>query len=617
MNVLPRFLTHDNPEHLYNNGRFLVLDLETDSEESGSALHDPNDIVLACWQVCEPDGTTIKKAHKWGGIYEQHELMEDLAGVEFVVAHHAKFELAWLKRCGVELRDVLPFCTMLGAWVLDGNQRKPRSLKGLARRYGLKGKLDIVSALIACGVPVRWIHSGWLLDYCHQDVQTAKEVFLEQRKELTDRKVWHLVHVRNMTCAVLADIEFEGLTLDPARVEVEFAKAATTKEELGIQLAELTGGINLASPKQKKEFLYNTLGFTKIKEKGKETDSTNANVLAKLKPTTERQIAFLTLYKDYNKASSLLTKNLEYFRLTCEQKGCKFYGSFRQNVVKTHRLASSGIPVLFEGLKVAKSVQLQNIPREFKRLFCSGEEDWEIAEFDGSQLEFRVAVDMGKDRVGLAEIEGGTDIHSFTAKVLTEAGEPTTRQEAKAKTFRPLYGGGSGTPALVAYCEYFKEKYQGISTTQRNWAMKCVDKKQFTTPYGMTFYFPDTKMDKRGYITNTTSIYNFPIQGFATGEIIPIALVYFWHRIRGKNIRIFATVHDSIATRVHKDSKQEALEIAKQSMTADVYEFLERVYNYKFHVPLGLGAKFASHWGDTKEEYKCDVWPDGRIEERS
>lgn len=170
---------------------------------------------------------------------------------------------------------------------------------------------------------------------------------------------------------------------------------------------------------------------------------------------------------------------------------------------------------------------------------------------------------------------------------------------------------------MQAYCEYFKDKYKALSKMQSDWAYTCLDKGQFTTPYGMTFFFPDTKMMKSGYITNTTSIYNFPVQGFATGEIIPIALIHFWHRAKGKNIKVFATIHDSIAVRVHKDSVKEAEEIAKQSLTLDVYRFLERVYKYKMTVPLGLGAKVSRNWADTKEETKYDIFPDGTIVDRT
>lgn len=174
-----------------------------------------------------------------------------------------------------------------------------------------------------------------------------------------------------------------------------------------------------------------------------------------------------------------------------------------------------------------------------------------------------------------------------------------------------VYGGSSGSPALVAYCEYFKHKYIGISATQRGWALKCADKKQFTTPYGMTFYFPKAKMNRSGYISETTQIYNLPVQGFATGEIIPIALVYFWHRTKHLPVVVFSTIHDSIVSRVRRDAVDKVALIAKQALTYDVYEFLERVYKYKFTVPLGLETKSARNWGEGKG-IKIDVFPDGK-----
>ena len=623
---LPWFLLHDNPERLYTTGRFLVLDWETDTEENGSALHEPNDIVLGCWQVVDPDGTVIKSAHKFGGIYEHQELLDDIASVDFVVAQNAKFEAQWLRRCGLELRDVLFYDTMLAQWVIDGNRKGKgfeRSLAALSRKYKVAGKLDIVSRMIHLGISTRDIHPAWLHEYCHADIEATKQVFFKQQEILTDQQQWHLAHVRNLACAALADTEFEGLYLDSKRVLSEYTKTVHLRNELGSQLALMTGGINLSSPKQLGVYLYDVLGFSEVLDHrgkpirtGTDGRSTNAKVIAQLAAKTDEQRTFLDLYKRYNKQESLLEKNLEYFKLTCEQKGGRFFGLLRQGVVQTGRLASSGIPVLFEGVKKPKSVQFQNIPREYKKLFVSGEDGWVVGEFDSAQLEFRVGIDMAEDPVGTQEIESGVDIHSFTSKVLTESGEPTDRQNSKQYTFKPMYGGGRGTPAVEAYCEFFKNKYKGLSSMQRTWTLQCADKKQFKTPYGMIFYFADTKIQRGGYITNTTSISNFPIQGFATGEIIPIALVYFWHRTRDLPIRIFSTIHDSIAAKIKKGYEEQAMEIAKQSLTLDVYEFLSRVYNYEFKVPLGFGAKISDHWSDTKEEVKYDVWPNGKTVQR-
>lgn len=616
MGELPWFLTHESPEQIYKTGSYLVLDFETTSLDKGSALNEDNDIVLACWQVWNK-GKCMKVGTTFGGIYEQQELLDDVKSVDFVIAQNLKFELQWMRRCGLDLRDVLGYDTMLAEWVVDGNRRNERNLGALAAKYGVKGKIDMVNAMIKLGVNPREINPRWLVEYCHADVEATHQVFLKQQAVLTARKQWHLVHVRNLTCSVLADIEFEGLFLDKELVQAEYVKAVTIKEEIGKELAELTQGINLNSPKQLATYLYGTLGIREVVDQrgnpmrtpGGEP-SANAAVLALIKAETPAQIEFLKLYKEYNKQVSLLEKNLDYFKLTCEQRDCLFQGQFMQNVVQTHRLASNGIPILFKGLKKTKSVQLQNIPREYKGLFSTGDPDYVVMEADGAQLEFRVAAELGHDKTALAEIESGADVHSISAKVMTDAGEPTTRQQAKAVTFRPLFGGGSGSKALKAYCEFFKAKYKGVSATQRGWALKCVDRKQFTTPYGMVFYFPNAKLQKSGYIKDSTLIYNYPIQGFATGEIIPIALVYFWHRTRHLRVRTFATIHDSIAAKVHKDDVEEAMAISKQALTMDVYEFLQRVYNYKFTVPLGVGIKVGSHWG-IGPEVKFDVWPDG------
>lgn len=450
---LPWFLLTDDPERIYTKGSYVVLDFETSGDDFGTAIRGENDIVLACWQVVDADGTVITK-HKFGGIYEQKELLDDISSVDFVVAQNCKYELQWLKRCGLDLHDVLPYDTLLAAWVLDGNRKRPRDLDSLAMRYGIKGKEDIVASLIHVGVKVTDINQAWLLEYCHRDVEVARQVFLRQSKQLSLAKQWHLVHTRNLCCSVLSDIEFEGLNLDKTRVEEEYKKTAKIVDELGKELAVMTGGINLGSPKQLGHFLYKVIGFSEPVDYRGETIKTStgntaasATALATLIATTDEQKKFLELYKEYNKAVSLLEKNLDYFKLTCEQKDGKFFGQIRQAVVQTGRLASSGIPVVFAGLKRAKSVQLQNIPREYKKLFWSGDEDWYIFEADSGQLEFRVAVEMaGPDPVGYKEIAEGTDIHSYTAKVLYDNGDPEMlslpakerRQAAKKSTFRPL-----------------------------------------------------------------------------------------------------------------------------------------------------------------------------------
>lgn len=565
------------------------------------------------------------------------DLLDDINDSEFLLSQNAKYEGQWLRRSGLDLRTLLVYDPMLAQWVLDGNQKGKgfeRSLRGLARRYGARPKLDIVGKLLDAGVPTREIHTGWLLEYCERDVDSMVDVFFEQLKVVEQRNVAHLVHTRNLTCTALADIEFNGLQLDKDKVNAEYKKVKARLEELESELAELTGGINLGSPKQLAVLLYDTLKFKeprnhrgKVIKTAKGERSTKSDHVYALKAETEQQQQFMKLYREYNKQVSLLEKNLEYFKLVCDHHDGEFLGIVKQNATQTHRLASTSMKGRFEvsrkeskkGVVTVKykeiGCQTQNIPREYKELFYAKDPDYLVASYDSSQVEFRMAVDMARDTIGYEEITTGTDIHSYTAKVMTEEGEPTNRQEAKAKTFRPLFGGGSGSPALQAYCEFFKNKYEGISSMQRDWALTCVDKKQYTTPYGMTFYFP-AEVQKSGYISFSTQIYNYPIQGISTGEIIPLALVYFWHRSKHLRNEIFVTIHDSIDCRVHKDDREELDKIAVQALTTDVYNHLSTIYSYELQTPLGLGMKAGRYWGQGHET-KLDIFQDGTVVDRT
>lgn len=625
MTQLPWFLDKDS-QHVYDSDEeYLVLDFETTNKDKGSALTADNRIVLACWDRYRKD-TLLESKYVFGDEYALDALLDDIRSVKFVVAQNSKFEMQWLKRAGLDLRTVLFYDTMLGAWVLDGNRPFERNLDALAARIGVAGKGGLVSTLIGVGMCPSTIRQDWLLKYCKQDVAITQKVFRNQVNMLAMAEQLHLVHTRNLTAAVLADIEFEGMTLDPVAVQQEYDSTYAEWRASNEELYKQTGGINLASPKQVGDFLFNVLKFRVPSDQrgnpmltGKGVPSTSADALSRLVAKSAGQVAFLEAYKRFNKLDSLLSKCLVFFKGVCDEYGCKFFGSFNLGRAGTHRLTSSGRSLLFSTEKKPRGIQLQNVPREYKRLFWSGDEDWEVVEGDGAQLEFRVAADLGRDPVAMHEIATDVDVHTITADFLKEHGHPgfdtmtakERRQDSKAFTFKPLYGGGSGSDAVVAYCEFFKEKYKDIADTQYSWALGAIGSKMHRTPYGMTFYWPGTKMNRGGYITNTTQIYNYPVQGFATGEIIPIALVHFWHRSAGLPIRIFTTIHDSIGAIVRKDTVQQCKELLKQSLTDDVYRYLREIYDYEFVTPLGVGVKSSRNWGTATTESVWNVFPDG------
>lgn len=613
---IPDFVTKPNIYLPGNHKSYVVLDFETTYNEFDPSAVSGNEIVLACWTIVKGDGTETKK-HCFANSLYQTELVEDCLAADFVVAHNSKFEAGYLQMCGVDLRKILMYCTMLGEWVIYGNLKVDKTLQGTAARYMLGTKRDLVNSLIKKGVCCSTIPEGMLLDYCERDVELTLKIFRLQVERLHKTQRLHLVHTRNLAAIALADIEMQGMQLDANAVIKEYEYTLRRRNWLRRELNLLTNNINLGSPKQVGELIYDVLEFEELKDRhgpirtASGNRGTDSKVIEKLVPKTENQKRFLEMYREFNRMDSLLTKNLDYFYRTVKEREGKFHAKFQQGVTATHRLSSAGIPTLFIGEKNTKSVQFQNLPRIYKKLFWSGDDDWLVGECDGAQLEFRVAADIGHDRIAYKEIVEDADIHTVTAETLTAAGEPTTRQNAKASTFAPLFGGMGKTPAQKAYAEFFKKKYKDIADTQAGWCYTVGAKKYLILPWKMRLFFPEASVNRHGRLNVLTNVSNYPIQSLATAEIIPIALVYFWYRTAGTRIIIQNTIHDSIVVKLHKSEVERFEQLSKQCLTEDVFNHLRDVYHYNFKVPLGVGIKVGRNWGQSPEEVIYSTMPDG------
>ena len=139
---------------------------------------------------------------------------------------------------------------------------------------------------------------------------------------------------------------------------------------------------------------------------------------------------------------------------------------------------------------------MQNMPRggtfPVKKVFVSRFDGGKVMEADFAQLEFRAAAYLSQDEVAIEEVSTGFDVHAYTAKVITDAGQPTSRQDAKAHTFAPLYGatGYGRTKAEAAYYEHFNSKYKGVAAWHSRLAKEAIETQKITTPSGREFAFP-------------------------------------------------------------------------------------------------------------------------------
>ena len=253
-----------------------------------------------------------------------------------------------------------------------------------------------------------------------------------------------------------------------------------------------------------------------------------------------------------------------------------------------------------------KEPNMQNMPRggtfPVKKVFVSRWEGGKILEADFAQLEFRTAAFLAQDDVAMKEVAEGFDVHAYTASVITNAGQKTSRQDAKAHTFAPLYGatGYGRTKAEAAYYAHFVAKYLGIAAWHQELARDALNKGTVSTPSGRIFTFPNVQRKINGTVTYFTQIKNYPVQSFATADIVPLAFLEIDRLLRFHKSCIVNTVHDSIVVDVHPSEEGEVKKIITV-VNNTLKELINLRWGVDFNVPLVLELKIGDNWLDLIE----------------
>tara|TARA_R110000868_G_scaffold285083_1_gene545563 strand:- start:639 stop:2228 length:1590 start_codon:yes stop_codon:yes gene_type:complete len=249
---------------------------------------------------------------------------------------------------------------------------------------------------------------------------------------------------------------------------------------------------------------------------------------------------------------------------------------------------------------------MQNMPRgntfPVKKVFISRWHGGKVMEADFAQLEFRVAAFLSQDATAIREVSDGFDVHNYTASVISAAGQKTSRQDAKAHTFAPLYGasGFGRTKAEAAYYQQFTEKYSGIAAWHQRLAKEALNTGKITIPSGREYSFPDVTRRQHGGVTFFTQIKNYPVQGFATADIVPIALLHIDKLLDGMQSCVVNTVHDSIVIDIHPDEQEQVIAVINDTNLV-LKTLVDEHWNIDFNVPLLLESKIGPNWLDTKD----------------
>ena len=304
----------------------------------------------------------------------------------------------------------------------------------------------------------------------------------------------------------------------------------------------------------------------------------------------DEAIDFISDLKRHNAISSYLSAFVNGIRSYTKDSGFLHVG-LTQHITATGR---------FSG----RNPNMQNMPRggtfPVKKVFVSRFNNGLIMEADFAQLEFRTAAFLAQDETAMREIATGFDVHAYTAKVITDAGQPTSRQAAKEHTFAPLFGasGYGRTKAEATYYTHFNDKYKGITKWHRKLGDEALRFLKITNVSGRQYAFPDVTRRHSGVPTHFTMIKNYPVQGFATGDVVPVVLNEMHERLRHMKSCLVNTVHDSMVVDVHPDEKDLVLSMV-WTLNQDLNKIIEETYGIDMNVPMLLEAKIGKNWLDT------------------
>ncbi len=411
--------------------------------------------------------------------------------------HNLKYDMLVLRKHGIELRGLVApegkpddewagFDTMVSSYLIDSS-RSSHSLDALA--LALLHRRNITYAdLVGSGanqatfdrVPV-----NAATQYAAEDADVAlrlREVMLPQLRAMGLWDLWSGVELPLVE--VLAELEWNGVLVDPAELDRQRARLQTRLDELREQInrhAKVTIGreFNPESPRQLAAALFNKpdeldqeggrgLGLKPLK-RTQTGYSTDIEVLEKLAADPAITTPIPSLVVEHRQLAKLVGTYLVALKDAINPETRRIHSSFNQTGAATGRLASS-------------DPNLQNIPirteigREIRKAFIAPPGHVLISA-DYSQIELRLLAHLSRDPALIEAFHRGEDIHTAVAAQI-HAVQPadvtrSQRDGAKMVNFGIVYG---ITPfglarrlkieekAAAEIITGYKRRFAGIST---------------------------------------------------------------------------------------------------------------------------------------------------------
>ena len=527
---------------------------------------------------------------------QEETLSEVLATASSLIVHDAKGARHALASRGWTLGGV-QFDTMLAAYLAHPDQRSHKLEDVLSRVLGVvieeeEGDSEALFDLgdIGAGPSAAQVRAGKLAAHLHPLAQTLRSR-LEESSEaslLTDMEV--------PLSVLLGQMEDVGIAADTGVLDGlsdELGKAVDAAREGAWAAAGRE--VNLSSPKQLQELLFDHFGLPKTK-KTKTGYTTNAEALADLHAKTADAggaghdfLGFLLTHRDRIK----LKQMVDSLSATVASDG-RIHTTFSQVAAATGRLASS-------------DPNLQNIPARsadgmrIRGAFVAGGGFESLMSADYSQIEMRLMAHLSGDEALIEAFNSGEDLHRTMASMVfgTPVAEVSAeeRSRIKATSYGLAYGLSSyglaaqlgiPVPEAAALRDRYFERFGKVRDYLEGLVAQARADGYTQTMFGRRRYLPDLRSSnrQRREMAERAAL-NAPIQGSAA-DIVKIAMMNVVDALSeaGLKSRLLVQIHDELLLEVAPGEAGAVEEIVRDKMATPV----------ELSVPLDVAVGIGASW---------------------
>ncbi|UOE45186.1 DNA polymerase I [Agromyces larvae] len=494
----------------------------------------------------------------------------------------AKRQLEAIARSGLAF-DGLVVDTLLAGWLMRPNLQE-KTLHDLVQRYLGETVPQSDPSLL---VPEEGSDAG-APEYAWYSLRVAPEVL----RVLPERTRQLLADVEMPLVPVLAAMELRGVAVDHDRLAALSAELGDRAAGLAVlAYAEIGREVNLGSPKQLQEVLFDQLGMPKTRAT-KTGYTTDASALADLQESNPHPfLGYLLEHRDATK----LRQIVDALDKAIAADG-RIHTSYGQIGAATGRMSSN-------------DPNLQNIPirtedgRRIREAFRTGEGYTELMTADYSQIEMRIMAHLSGDPGLIEAFNAGEDLHRFVgARVFSVDPAdvtPLMRTKVKAMSYGLAYGlSAFGLSKQLridrAEATQLMKEYFARFGAVRDYLRGVVEQARIDgyteTIFGRRRPFPDLNSPNRVLRENAErQALNSPIQGSAA-DIIKLAMIGVERSIAeaGLRSRMLLQVHDELVFEV-ADGEADALEAIVRDRMSSAADLL---------VPLDVQVGRGESWDD-------------------